>query len=695
MEENPDYNLSHNNPPHRVSYWVALGDSFAAGPGAGDKFESQDPQHKEKHCMRRKGAYAPQLQESEMIPGPNGPRSEQPLFYFAACTGDKTDQLLETKPTNQLERLNSSATFATLSIGGNDILFGPILQSCILGWGMGCDQKKKDSEDILYGKKFHKQYNEVLTKLVRGKLPWSWCDGYTVLYQTSYSQYFDAYTNDCDNRRIGSTISPYLTKNLRFEMNHRAHQLNEVLQYWIDLRNYDWTSYSMGTQWIRWSVAVEWVDMDWKYKDHRFCREGVVEPDYDNPDTWFYHLPRIPIAEGDNQSSIWEVGPDFNPDNETALGVTERQIRTFHPKPAGFTAEKKELEFKLYEDMHLSSLPDKQFLIVCIGDFLSLGRHRSLGSEVRYGYLGYLHRIFNIGRNFGGIRKIRHRFIGSQTTRYSGDLHHEIYPDAPTVGKLAIAATRSHAIQGPEFFGRKVVLIMAGERDLTMGRKAKDVIVELDWMLTEIWKADKAAVVLLATLPMPGYRDDQGSEFYPLQREFISYNAHIAALCSHMGKANGRPIVKVHTTTTQREHLPGNPNVPDQHGYHRMARDFMTGFLQAKHRGYFDDPKFNAPRDDDELRDELRDKEPIYDLEPVKDEEKGYTICHQNRDLSDGQHNGPTEPSSDEILTSLFGPAKDQEDFVKYYACNKTVNCRFTWDTDVSNRRMHCPLVKV
>lgn len=68
----------------RVSRWVALGDSFSAGPGAGAPAPGD-----ERQCRRRLGAYPPLLQSSSLFQQ----GYSNPEFIFQSCTGDEIPQV--------------------------------------------------------------------------------------------------------------------------------------------------------------------------------------------------------------------------------------------------------------------------------------------------------------------------------------------------------------------------------------------------------------------------------------------------------------------------------------------------------------------------------------------------------------------------------------------------------------------------
>lgn len=106
--------------PHDPPFtWYALGDSYTAGPGAGDLDGSNQGD-----CVRSVGSYAVQLQQDWVYTSAND-------FTFLACTGAKTSGVL----TNQLPEISSdpSLDLVVLTIGGNDIGFSKIAKACLVG----------------------------------------------------------------------------------------------------------------------------------------------------------------------------------------------------------------------------------------------------------------------------------------------------------------------------------------------------------------------------------------------------------------------------------------------------------------------------------------------------------------------------------------------------------------------------------
>ncbi|GGI47555.1 lysophospholipase L1-like esterase [Agromyces flavus] len=95
-------------PPPPVAKYVALGDSYAAGQGAGVPLDQ---------CLRSTAAY-PVLLDAE-------PRTN--LLRFAACTGATIDDVL----SSQLSQVNRGTTLVTVTVGANDLGAGAAYAVCV------------------------------------------------------------------------------------------------------------------------------------------------------------------------------------------------------------------------------------------------------------------------------------------------------------------------------------------------------------------------------------------------------------------------------------------------------------------------------------------------------------------------------------------------------------------------------------
>ena len=98
--------------------YVALGDSYSSGVGAGDYISSSGS------CQRSTRAYPEQWADA------NGPAS----FVSAACSGATTADVL----SSQVSALSGSTTLVSITIGGNDAGFSSVMETCVLASTSSC-----------------------------------------------------------------------------------------------------------------------------------------------------------------------------------------------------------------------------------------------------------------------------------------------------------------------------------------------------------------------------------------------------------------------------------------------------------------------------------------------------------------------------------------------------------------------------
>jgi len=108
--------------------YVALGDSYSSGEGAG--YYLSGTGNGNGGCDRSENAY-PELVARAL--GYSDEPDAENRFVFAACSGAKTSALFSEfkgEPP-QLDELDQDDTLVTVSIGGNDIGFAPVLKYCL------------------------------------------------------------------------------------------------------------------------------------------------------------------------------------------------------------------------------------------------------------------------------------------------------------------------------------------------------------------------------------------------------------------------------------------------------------------------------------------------------------------------------------------------------------------------------------
>ncbi|MBS1869969.1 MAG: SGNH/GDSL hydrolase family protein [Actinobacteria bacterium] len=104
--------------------YVALGDSYSSGVGTKSFYETT--------CKRSEYAY-PRLIARD--------RSGTSLT-FKACSGATTSSVT----SEQLSALSSTTNIVTITVGGNDAGFGPIVTSCALPWPWSCEAELTEAE---------------------------------------------------------------------------------------------------------------------------------------------------------------------------------------------------------------------------------------------------------------------------------------------------------------------------------------------------------------------------------------------------------------------------------------------------------------------------------------------------------------------------------------------------------------------
>lgn len=177
-------------PPPVRNGWVAFGDSYAAGIGAGDAVDNPD----DGKCLRGNGGYPWFLDTNFKLLANHG-NHFQPL----ACSGDVVNDMF--KPGAQLEQwYPQDSDLATLSISGNDFKFGPIVETCIVGHTKDpdCNSQLSSAEALLEDDAkirnlLFSVWTAIQEKATRPRF---------VIYQTGYPQFFQNTDQTCDKDRF-------------------------------------------------------------------------------------------------------------------------------------------------------------------------------------------------------------------------------------------------------------------------------------------------------------------------------------------------------------------------------------------------------------------------------------------------------------------------------------------------------------
>ncbi|MDN4645177.1 SGNH/GDSL hydrolase family protein [Arthrobacter sp. PsM3] len=114
--------------------YIALGDSYAAGQGAGE--------YKNDTCYRSENSYAELAAHAKAIK----------LVTNAACSGKTTQDVVNT----QLRQLNKTTELVTITAGGNNLGFGDIVTNCgsaVPALAAACAKASATATDLLVSRR--------------------------------------------------------------------------------------------------------------------------------------------------------------------------------------------------------------------------------------------------------------------------------------------------------------------------------------------------------------------------------------------------------------------------------------------------------------------------------------------------------------------------------------------------------------
>ncbi|KAK1243074.1 hypothetical protein MKX07_003702 [Trichoderma sp. CBMAI-0711] len=296
-----------SRPGSRPSGFIALGDSYSAGIGTGLVNGTEDD------CRRGANAY-PVLVQRDLNRSRDG--GDDPTFQFLSCTGSTVGDMLAGAEHSQIDGFNTTSTadFALLSIGGNDLGFFDIMNSCIFRfysfYSGTCETALCHADEQMASSDFENRLRlaimEILDRVRWEKRPW-----FTITV-TGYARFFNADTDECDDYSFGMWWrGPKLERKLRQRMNDMVVDVNNKIRHSVDVINAAFAE-----------PRVLFVDYDDAFEGHRFCEPGVVEPDYARNETWFFlvgGLDNNPSAEkpvlGAQYALLPPESPLIDPEN--------------------------------------------------------------------------------------------------------------------------------------------------------------------------------------------------------------------------------------------------------------------------------------------------------------------------------------------------------------------------------------------
>ncbi|OAA34929.1 LysM domain protein [Beauveria brongniartii RCEF 3172] len=244
--------------------WVAFGDSYAAGIGAGTPLDA-DP-----NCYRGRGSYTAILDNIIQTS-----HHASIVWQSRSCSGETAEQFIKGEGAKQLERWQPSfSDIATVSFTGNDFGFGDIVSHCLMGYPRGSQNQQCEEDLATTRRKLDTEHKvqdlvyNVLDEIYNKKSG----HGRLMVYWTGYPQFFDATDKTCDSAYFSNYLiwaGRYLEAKLRLKLNEFSVELNQQVKFAI--RRYNQ---------FEPSPKAKFVDIDADsgiYTGHRFCEPGVKE----------------------------------------------------------------------------------------------------------------------------------------------------------------------------------------------------------------------------------------------------------------------------------------------------------------------------------------------------------------------------------------------------------------------------------
>ncbi|KAH1500885.1 hypothetical protein KXX06_001443, partial [Aspergillus fumigatus] len=261
-----------------ISGLVSFGDSFAAGMGTATTTRDR--------CRVGGNNY------SDLIHQHLG--DDRISIEKKVCSGDTTTGL-----RRQIDEWTgaSRANMATLTMGGNDLGFSNIVWYCVITpiskpFGPSNPENcaaAKDKARALMNDQGESGLRYKLKTLYKSIVVKAQAYDFFLLV-TGYTGFFNHDTTDCDKSTfhyLWAGYKPpsdwplnrivYLTTSLRTELNGLVGQLNSLIESAVQDANSE-----LG------STKVHYVDVQPNFDRHRWCEQGIHEPDASAPNTYFF-----------------------------------------------------------------------------------------------------------------------------------------------------------------------------------------------------------------------------------------------------------------------------------------------------------------------------------------------------------------------------------------------------------------------
>jgi lysophospholipase L1-like esterase len=285
--------------------YAALGDSYAAGDGAGS---SRLLPHFDIGCGRFSEAYPVQVANSTELNIP------EDRLDNLACGGTTSTSVLY----SQVPKIGDS-DIVTITVGGNEVDFFVVLNACIHHFwpspSGACKKEMTKARTLIQSSAFLNSFNRMVSVTKKKLKPDA------LLLITGYATFFNDKSKQC-NKVSFSKRDPtnFLMQELRGSFNELLVMVNDVIQAAADAH------------------GAIYVDIDTLFEGHRFCEEGVVEPSQ-RDETWFFNIDMT----RDDASHLVETSDERQHTLPGPVKDFFDLTKTFHPTSRGHAAIAKEV----------------------------------------------------------------------------------------------------------------------------------------------------------------------------------------------------------------------------------------------------------------------------------------------------------------------------------------------------------------
>ncbi len=245
----------------------------------------------------------------------------------------------------QANAFDKDIDIATLTVGGNDIGFANLINNCIFQFWItkSCQDQINEAAANIASQDFHTNLDKLAFEILQkaGAPQFK-------LYWTGYAHFWNQDTTQCDDVTWSYWTRdnpPKLTQDLRRQLNDLTSQLNGAIKDAVDRAN------SNDPR-----KPVVYVDYTNSFSTHRYCEDGVTEPDPNRADTWFFEWDTteaytvteshaFPQGSLEKQIQDWidqQAAADgsLKPASQGSHWIADSLAKIFHPRIDGHNAIK-------------------------------------------------------------------------------------------------------------------------------------------------------------------------------------------------------------------------------------------------------------------------------------------------------------------------------------------------------------------